>query len=135
MKVNRIFGILSCGVVNEDHISGRYSTESAGKETANKLNEILSSDPETRGYQIEFLIWLMRSQPVWAKLINKFDPENSYDTLIDIKTDIKLSIKQLYDWAMGLPNIENEFAWRTTGDDITTDLIISRLIGLITTNN
>lgn len=135
MKVNRIFGILSCGIVNEDHISGRYSTESAGKETEAKLNQILSDNPELRGYQIEFLIWLMRSHPVWVKLVNKFDPDNSYDTLIDIKTDVKLSIKQLYTWALSLPSVENGFAWRVTGDDIATDLIISRLIGLITTNN
>lgn len=133
--INRIYGILSCGVVDESVTTGRYSNATAGDTTAKHLNELLSNDPEIRGYQIEVIIWLLRSHYSWIKLVRDFDPDNTYDSVIPIDKDHRISFRRLYDWAVELPAVTNDYTIGATINDIPIDLVVDRLIGLITTNN
>lgn len=132
--INRIYGILSCGIVNEADEYGRFSDTYASPSTAKELSRLLSTDPTIRGMQIELLLWIMRSHYSWVKLIKDFDPDNSYDSLIDVNIDCDLSFRKIYDWAVDAPKIINEY---TIGADINStplDLIVDRLIGVVTSN-
>lgn len=133
--INRLYGILSCGIVNESTESGRYSDATAGEGTAKHLNKLLSSDPKVRSTQIEVLIWLLRSHHSWVKLLREFDPDNTYDSVIDINKTHGLSFKRIYEWACSLPAITNDFTIGAGINDTPIDLIVDRIIGLVTTNN
>ena len=132
--INRIYGILSCGIVNESCEYGRFSDTYASASTARELSRLLSTDPVTRGMQIELLLWILRSHYSWVKLIKDFDPDNSYDSLLNIGSGCGLTFRKMYDWAVDAPKIINEYTIGADANSTPLDLIVDRLIGVITSN-